>query len=91
MGHLVDRLGRPITYLRLSLTDRCNLRLRLTADGILGPCLLREGEVDLKTAPRAGASDEEIGSLIRLAVAGQPAEGTPRPPEGLRSMREIGG
>lgn len=39
-------------------------RARLTADGRLRLCLLREGEVDLLTPLRAGASLEELRSLI---------------------------
>ncbi len=27
-GHLIDRLGRPVRSLRVSITDRCNLRCR---------------------------------------------------------------
>ena len=27
-NHLIDNYGRPITYLRLAITDRCNLRCR---------------------------------------------------------------
>lgn len=41
----------------------CN-RARLTADGHLRLCLLREGEVDLRTPLRAGASREELRQLI---------------------------
>ncbi len=39
-------------------------RARLTADGRLRLCLLREKEVDLLTPLRAGASDEELRRLI---------------------------
>jgi cyclic pyranopterin phosphate synthase len=39
-------------------------RARLTADGRLRLCLLREGEVDLLTPLRAGASLEELRNLI---------------------------
>ncbi|MBE0411216.1 MAG: GTP 3',8-cyclase MoaA [Anaerolineales bacterium] len=41
----------------------CN-RARLTADGRLRLCLLREGEVDLLTPLRAGASIDELRQLI---------------------------
>ncbi len=50
---------------------RCN-RLRLTADGKLLPCLLAGGEIDLRSALRAGASSEEIRGLILEAVAAKP-------------------
>jgi GTP 3',8-cyclase len=51
--------------------SECN-RLRLTADGKLRPCLFSETEIDLKTAIRSDASDDEIRRLIRLAVAVKP-------------------
>ena len=43
---------------------RCN-RLRLTAEGQLRPCLMADGEVDLRTPLRSGASDAEIADLFR--------------------------
>ena len=43
--------------------DSCN-RARLTADGRLRLCLLRENEVDLLTPLRAGASLEDLRRLI---------------------------
>lgn len=101
----LDGGSEPATYYRLrdgrgvvglispiscSFCARCN-RLRLTADGFLRPCLYREGEVELKGALRRGASDEEIVALIRLAVAGKPAEGTSRPPAASRPMLHLGG
>jgi len=43
-------------------------RLRLTADGRIRMCLLREGEIDLLTPLRAGAMDTELTGLIRRAV-----------------------
>jgi GTP 3',8-cyclase len=44
-------------------------RIRLTADGQLRTCLFSRREWDLKTPLRGGASDEELGELIRWAVA----------------------
>jgi GTP 3',8-cyclase len=45
--------------------DRCN-RVRLSADGWLRPCLLNEsGQVDLKTALRAGADYGQLRSQVR--------------------------
>ena len=38
-------------------------RARLTADGRLRLCLLREGEVDLLTPLRAGATLEELRQI----------------------------
>ncbi|MDA8125790.1 MAG: GTP 3',8-cyclase MoaA [Deltaproteobacteria bacterium] len=51
----------------------CN-RLRLTADGHLRACLLSDEERDLKTPLRAGASNEEIGAIIRETIARKPKE-----------------
>ena len=45
----------------------CN-RMRLTADGKLHLCLLRDNEVDLRDALRSGAGDDEIEAIIRHAV-----------------------
>lgn len=47
-------------------------RLRLTADGRLRLCLLREKEVDLLTLLRQGASLPELRSLILEAVWNKP-------------------
>lgn len=70
----------------------CN-RMRLTADGRLHLCLLRDDEVDLRAAIRAGATEAEIEQLVRHAVAVKPwGHGLP---EGilptLRHMSELGG
>lgn len=50
---------------------QCN-RARLTADGILRLCLLQNGEVDLLTPLRAGASDNELRELIRTGLYSKP-------------------
>ncbi|GAB4535825.1 MAG: GTP 3',8-cyclase MoaA [Anaerolineales bacterium] len=68
-------------------------RARLTADGRLRMCLLRELEVDLLTPLRAGASDALLLDLIRDAVWRKPwGHGLA---EGViplnRIMSEIGG
>ena len=47
-------------------------RLRLTADGHLRLCLLREDEVDLLTPLREGASDEALRRLILQAAWRKP-------------------
>jgi cyclic pyranopterin phosphate synthase len=70
----------------------CN-RARLTSDGRLRLCLLREGEVDLLTPLRAGASLEELRQLILDGIWYKPwGHGLA---EGLiplnRVMSEIGG
>jgi cyclic pyranopterin phosphate synthase len=47
-------------------------RVRLTADGRLRLCLLREKEVDLLTPLRAGASEETLRRLIRESIWDKP-------------------
>lgn len=49
----------------------CN-RARLTADGRLRLCLLREGEVDLLTPLRSGATLEELRQLILEGIWRKP-------------------
>lgn len=70
----------------------CN-RMRLTADGRLHLCLLRDDELDLRAAIRNGAGVDEIEQRIRHAVAIKPwGHGLP---DGvlptLRGMSELGG
>jgi GTP 3',8-cyclase len=47
-------------------------RVRLTADGRLRLCLLREREIDLLTPMRDGASDEQLKELIAEAIWWKP-------------------
>jgi cyclic pyranopterin phosphate synthase len=47
-------------------------RARLTADGRLRLCLLRDKEVDLLTPLRAGASADELAQLVREGVWHKP-------------------
>jgi len=54
-----------------SFCSRCN-RMRLTPDGRLRPCLLREDEIDLKLPLRNNASMEELKRLILKAIASKP-------------------
>lgn len=60
-----------ISQISWDLCERCN-RLRLTADGQLRPCLMSDGEVDLRTPLRNGASDEEIRDIFLHVVANKP-------------------
>lgn len=70
----------------------CN-RLRLTADGQLRPCLMADGEVDLRSLLRNGASDREIAEMFRITVLHKPKEH--RLEDGLaptgRNMSQLGG
>lgn len=47
-------------------------RARLTADGRLRLCLLREKEVDLLTPLRQGASHDDLKEIIRAGIWGKP-------------------
>lgn len=70
----------------------CN-RLRLTADGKIRPCLHDLHEVDIRSALRSGAGDEELQGLFRQALALKPASyhaATGAPASG-RGMCQIGG
>jgi len=49
----------------------CN-RVRLTADGTLRLCLLKDGELDLKTPLRRGANADDLEGLIREAIWRKP-------------------
>lgn len=49
----------------------CN-RARLTADGRLRLCLLREKEVDLMTPLRSGATDDEIIDILKEGIWWKP-------------------
>jgi cyclic pyranopterin phosphate synthase len=49
----------------------CN-RLRLTADGVLRLCLLRDHEVNLLALLRGGENDDAIAACIRQAVHAKP-------------------
>jgi cyclic pyranopterin phosphate synthase len=51
----------------------CN-RLRLTADGKLRACLLKDEEIDLRKALRENCSDAELEKLIREAILSKPKQ-----------------
>ncbi|MCB0199555.1 MAG: GTP 3',8-cyclase MoaA [Anaerolineae bacterium] len=70
----------------------CN-RFRLTADGKLRLCLLRDKEVDLLTPLRSGCTVDDLKEIIRTAVWNKPwGHGLPDGivPQG-RVMSQIGG
>ncbi len=60
-----------ISQISNDLCAGCN-RLRLTHDGFLRPCLLSDGELDLRTPLRLGATDDELRELFRHVVARKP-------------------
>ena len=60
-----------ISQISNDLCQGCN-RLRLTHDGYLRPCLLSDGELDLRTPLRQGATDDDLRALFRHVVARKP-------------------
>ncbi len=73
----------------------CN-RLRLTADGKLRACLLKDEEIDLKAALNSNCDDDELAVLIRQAILLKPEKHdldcTDRHlKKCLRDMSDIGG
>ncbi|MEU6704232.1 GTP 3',8-cyclase MoaA [Streptomyces wuyuanensis] len=69
-------------------------RTRLTADGQVRTCLFAREETDLRGALRAGAPDEEIARIWKLAMWGKKAGSGLDDPEFLqpqRPMSAIGG
>jgi cyclic pyranopterin phosphate synthase len=81
-----------ISSVTLPFCSACT-RARLTADGVLRMCLLREKEIDLLTPMRNGASEDDLRTLILDGVWNKPwGHGLA---EGViplnRAMNEIGG
>ncbi len=71
----------------------CN-RLRLTATGLLRPCLFSNIEADLRTPLRNGASDAELRAIIEQAVQAKPERNRLHDPGSalpLVSLSQIGG
>jgi GTP 3',8-cyclase len=69
-------------------------RIRLTADGQLRTCLFSRREWDLKTALREGATDRDLGGLLRSAVRHKELKHRINDPgfvRASRSMSQIGG
>jgi cyclic pyranopterin phosphate synthase len=60
-----------ISQISSDLCERCN-RLRLTHDGFLRPCLMSDGELNLRDAMRSGASDEDLADLFLHVVRHKP-------------------
>jgi cyclic pyranopterin phosphate synthase len=69
-------------------------RVRLTADGQVRNCLFARDESDLRTAMRAGATDQELADRWVVAMAGKlPGHGIDDPTflQPDRPMSAIGG
>jgi len=60
-----------ITPISSHFCSECN-RLRLTSRGNLRPCLLNDYERDILTPLRAGASDQELKSIIESSLTHKP-------------------
>lgn len=60
-----------ISQITNDFCSRCN-RLRLTHDGFVRPCLMSDGELDMRTPLRAGASDEDLAALFLHVVEHKP-------------------
>ena len=56
---MIDRLGRDITYLRISLTDKCNLRCRY--------CMPEEGVC--KRSHHEMMNEDEIVTAVEVAAS----------------------
>ena len=67
-------------------------RLRLTAEGVLRLCLLRDNEMDLRPLLRGGADDAKLTERIRAAVLDKPwGHGLEEHVIPTRGMSTIGG
>lgn len=91
----IDPYGRRIDYVRLSVTDRCNLRCTycLPVDGTLYLCLGQEHHYPLRPLLRASATDAELDAALRGALALKPErhEFNERPKHIVRFMPQTGG
>jgi cyclic pyranopterin phosphate synthase len=93
---LVD--GGPVTVgiiasVTRSFCSTCD-RTRLTADGQVRTCLFAQQETNLRDALRAGADDEQLADLWRVAMWGKAAGHTVNAAgfvQPLRPMSAIGG
>ncbi len=76
--------------------DRCN-RMRLSADGLLRPCLLNEtGQIDLRTSLRGGTSLSTLREQVSVLVNEKPDINFKMRESGVtgaysRTMSQIGG
>lgn len=76
--------------------DRCN-RMRLSADGLLRPCLLNEtGQIDLRTSLRSGVPMAELRVQVGVLVGQKPDINFKMRESGVtgaysRTMSQIGG
>jgi cyclic pyranopterin phosphate synthase len=82
-----------ISALSKAFCDSCN-RVRLTADGVLKPCLCYSEGLNLKSLLRGGVSDEELRKAIEEAILSKPLQHSFCEGSGaseVRKMVQIGG
>jgi len=75
--------------------DSCN-RIRLTADGVLKPCLCYADGYDLRASMRSGSTDEELRGVIQTCIENKPSAHCLSNLNGMgmterRHMSQIGG
>lgn len=70
LSGFVGRVGF-ISAMSHAFCGECN-RIRLTADGILKPCLNFAGDIDLKKGMREGMQDHELEQMFREGIAKSP-------------------
>lgn len=69
-GALVGFIGAMTNH---RFCESCN-RIRMTADGIIRPCLGNHGEMNIKEAIRGHASDAAIAGILSQAIDAKPQE-----------------
>jgi GTP 3',8-cyclase len=81
-----------ISQISNDLCLNCN-RLRLTADGFLRPCLMADGEADLRRLIRSGASPKDLTAVFEHVIFHKPARHYLADGQAVldRSMSQIGG
>jgi cyclic pyranopterin phosphate synthase len=81
-----------ISQITHDLCSGCN-RLRLTHDGFLRPCLMSDGEADLKPALRSNLEDQQIAEIFQNVVAHKPERHYLAEGQAVtgRGMSQIGG
>lgn len=60
-----------ISQISSDFCENCN-RLRLTHDGFLRPCLMSDGELDLRSKLRSGATGRELQEMFLHVLAHKP-------------------
>jgi cyclic pyranopterin phosphate synthase len=60
-----------ISQISNHLCANCN-RIRLTSDGFLRPCLMADGEIDVRTPLRSGCDDSVLAELFKEVVRAKP-------------------